>query len=473
MPDADQNPTPEYPLDPVSILLGHEGTGTGTAPRVGAMRQFRSGLGPVGTTALVILAGLAAAQNFDNGAFGVLAPEIRHSFHLNNAGIDAVSGLTAALPLLGSVFVGNLGDRGDRVKISRYSALLWGVTAILTGVAPVLAILVIARLLGGIGLLASGTIYPSLLSDYYPVKKRAQVLTVFLLASTGIGLVASPLAGAIGDAFGWRAAFVVLALPTFILAFMLRLLREPKHLATDAADAVVTVAADGALVAPGPVAGTMRESFRIIRKAKTMRRVWVAAFIIGGAAAPMSTLISTFIKDVYHVGSFGRGAIISAVGVGGIIGMIAGGALTQRMLTARRARTLPLIAGLSAVLLSAFILIFALVPTLWMAVVAISLAGIGLGGFLTPYTTIVSLVTPTHLRSQAYAWSTVYFAFGAIFVSIFVGTLADSAGQRAALALLSGVLAVGSMVAVTARRFVDADTLEQVDDAPGMPGMTL
>ncbi|HEY1826389.1 MAG TPA: MFS transporter [Acidimicrobiales bacterium] len=462
MLEEEATPPASFPTDPVAALLGIDSRAQRRAG--GRVEEFKNGLGPTGLVALVVLAGLAAAQNFDNAAFGVLAPEIRHTFKLNNAGIDTVAGLTGALPLLGSVFIGNLGDRGDRVKISRYSALLWGVTAILTGVAPVLAVLVVARLLGGIGLLATGTLYPSLLTDYYPVVKRAQVLTVFLLASTGIGLLASPLAGALGSAFGWRSTFVLLALPTFVLAFSLRLLREPKHQAP-------VEGVDGAVdVAVTPRSGTMRESFREIRQARTIRRMWWGAFILGGASAPMSTLVSTFFKDVYHVGSFGRGAIISVVGVGGVIGLVTSGAMSQRLLAADRGRAMPTVAGLSAVVFAAFVLLFAAVPLLWMAIVAVGLAGIGLGGFLPPYTTIVSIVTPAHLRSQAYAWSTVFFAFGAIGVSVFVGSLADAAGQRTALGGLAVILAIGAVVVVSARRFVDDDTLEQIE-GPDLPGL--
>jgi MFS family permease len=429
------------------------------------LAQFRTGLGPTGMVALLVLAGLAAAQNFDNAAFGVLAPDIRHTFGLDNAGIDTVSGLTGALPLLGSVVIGNLGDRGDRVRISRYSACMWGVTAILTGLAPVLAVLIIARLLGGIGLLSAGTIYPSLLSDYYPVAKRAQVLTVFLLASTTVGLVASPLAGVLGDAFGWRSAFVLLALPTFLFAFLLRLLSEPKRrlVADDAGEASEAT--------PPPQAGNMRESFRVIRGSRTMRRIWWGAFILGGAAAPLSTLVSTFFKDVYHVGSTGRGVAISLVGIGGVVGLVISGALSQRMLANDRGRTLPTIAGASALFFALLVLLFAVAPTLWMAILAVSLAGIGLGGFLPPYTTLVSLVTPSHLRSQAFAWSTVFFALGAIAVSVFVGTLADASGQRTALGGLAVVLAVGAAVLVSARRFVDGDISAGLPTAPGVTGL--
>jgi MFS family permease len=456
MPEEEETANAPTPVDPVSL----EG-----APRKGVFGQFREGLGPSGLVALLVLAGLAAAQNFDNGAFGVLAPEIRHTFGLNNAGIDTVSGLTGAMPLLGSVFIGNLGDRGDRVRIARFSAVLWGVTAILTGLAPLLAVLVIARLLGGVGLLSTGTIYPSLLTDYYPLAKRAQVLTVFLLASTGLGLVASPLAGALADAFGWRSTFVLLALPTFVLAYLLRLIREPKH---HRAVSEVTESDVGVLPPDMPPPGTMREGFRILRRAPTIRRIWWGAFILGGAAAPMSTLVSNFFKDVYHMGSFGRGAVVSLVGSGALVGLVVSGVLSQRMLADQRIRTLPTISGGAAVVFALFVLVMAATPVLWIAVTAAGFAGIGLGGFLPPYTTVVSLVTPASLRSQAYAWSTVFFAFGAIAVSIFVGTLADAAGQRTALGALAVVLALGGAVLGSARRFVEADARDHAPIDPGL-----
>jgi MFS family permease len=423
--------------------------------------QFRDGLGPIGLAPLLLLGGLGIAQSFDSGAFGVLAPEIRHTFHLNNAGIDSVAALTGALPLLGSVFIGNLGDRGDRIRITRNSGILWGVTAILTGVAPILAIFVIARLLGGIGLLSSQTIYPSLLSDYYPLGKRAQVLTVYLVATTGVGLAATPLAGLLGDAFGWRPTFVLLALPTFVFVVLLKMLHDPTRrpaTATAADGAAVVVDAESAPLAP--TVGNMRESFRIIRKARSLRRVWMGAFILGGAAAPLATLVSTFFKDVFHVGATGRGGIVSAVGVGALLGLVLAGGLAQRMVAAGRTRVLPLISGGGAAVFAVFVLVLSLTPTLWMAVVVAALAGVGLGAFLPPYTTVVSLVTEPHLRSQAFAWSTVFFALGAILVAVFVGALADAAGQRTALGSLSVVIVTGGLVLASAHRYVDADLTE-------------
>jgi MFS family permease len=427
----------------------------------GRVANFRAGLGPVGLTALFVLAGLAVAQSFDSNAFGVLAPEIQKTFHLDNAGIDSVSGLTAALPLLGAVFIGNLGDRKDRIKITRWSGVLWGVTAILTGIAPVLAILVVARLLGGIGLLSSQTIYPSLLSDYYPEEKRAPVFTVFLLASVGLGLVAGPFAGVLGNALGWRSTFVLLAVPTFIFVALLKRLQDPRREqagpgAATPASGDITPDTD-ATDTPSPEVGNMRESFRAIRAVRTLRRIWLGAFILGGAAAPMGTLVSTYLKDVYGTGATARGFILAVVGLGGLVGLVLSGGWAHRVVGAQKPDSLAVVTGAAAFTFGVFLLVFAVVPTLWIAVVFGFLAGIGLGGFLPPYTTLVSLVTPVYLRSQAYAWSTVFFACGAVLVAVTVGTLADSAGQRLALSVLAVLVLIGGAVVVSARRFVDAD----------------
>ena len=90
---------------------------SGAADR-GASGGSRLGvvLGPAGYLPLALLVGLAVTQGFDGAAFGVLAPEIRHAFHLDNAGIDAVTSLTAALPVMCAVLLGYFGDRGNRIE---------------------------------------------------------------------------------------------------------------------------------------------------------------------------------------------------------------------------------------------------------------------------------------------------------------------------------------------------------------------
>jgi MFS family permease len=212
----------------------------------------------------------------------------------------------------------------------------------------------------------------------------------------------------------------------------------------------------------------MRESFRIIRQSRTLRRVWMGAFILGGAAAPLSTLVSNFYKDVFHVGATGRGGIVSAVGVGGLLGLVLAGAMAQRMVAAGRSRTLPIISGFGAALFAVAVVVIAAAPTLWLSVVGAAFAGIGLGVFLPPYTTVVSLVTESHLRSQAFAWSTVFLALGAVLVAVFVGVLADAAGQRTALGSLSVVILAGGLVLGSAYRHVDADMKEAPPTGQGI-----
>ena len=68
-----------------------------------AAAQLSRDVGPVGLFPLGVLLGLSLVERFDFAAFGVLSPEIRHAFHLSDAGIAAIAGLTAALPLLLSV----------------------------------------------------------------------------------------------------------------------------------------------------------------------------------------------------------------------------------------------------------------------------------------------------------------------------------------------------------------------------------
>src|SRR5881296_216513 len=114
----------------------------------GRVTRFVADLGPVGLVPLVVLIGLAGVQNFDLVAFGVLAPDIRHTFHVSSGTITAIAGLTAAIPIFFAVVLGFYGDRRNRVRLGAVAAVFWGITALLSGLAPVLWLLVVARMLG-------------------------------------------------------------------------------------------------------------------------------------------------------------------------------------------------------------------------------------------------------------------------------------------------------------------------------------
>jgi MFS family permease len=399
---------------------------------------------------------LAVTQGFDVAAFGVLSPEIRHTFHLNNAGIDAIAALTAAVPVMCAVFLGFVGDRRNRVRLAAGSATLFAIAAIFTGLAPVVGVLVAARLAGGIGLLASQTIYPSLLADYYPPEGLAQVFTVFLIGSAGLGLIGSPLAGWLGTELGWRSAFVLLAIPTFIIvALVLIILKEPPR-------RVVQTGADDAMSLPGLPStskweGSIMDGFRAVRAIRTLRRTWASAFLFGAGTIFLATFVSNFFHDVYHLGSTERGSIGALVGLGGLGGIILGGVIAQRLIAGNRIDLFPVVTGLFTVEFAVFALAMALAPDRAGSITAAFILAFGAVGFLPTYVTFVSVITPPELRSQAYAWSLFFYGLGAICLAGVIGAFADKHGQRPAMVFLALLVLGGGLLAISARRFVKGD----------------
>ena len=417
-----------------------------TTSTTGRVRAFLADLGPAGVVPLGVLVGLAGVQYFDLVAFGVLAPDIRHTFGVSSGTITVIASLTAAVPIFFAVVLGYYGDRSNRVKITVATAVLWGITAVVSGLAPVLLVLVLARLLGGLGLLSAETIYPSLLADYYPPRVQGAVFGAYRTGGQGLSLLGGPLAGLIAAVLDWRAAFVLLALPTFALAFVAAtVLREPVR------------GASQGLAAPSEEHGSILEGYRRVRAINSLRRTWGAAFLFGGGTIPFVTILSTFFKDVYHTGDTVRGLITALYGVGGLAGIVLGGWLTQRAMGRGRLRALPVINGLMIVEFGVGILLMAAAPAFVLSVAAATVLSIGAFGFLPAYTTLVAAVVAPRVRSQAYAWSLFWYALGGITVSVVIGSINDANGPRTAFAVLSAVVVVGGLIQASVRETVEAD----------------
>jgi branched-chain amino acid transport system ATP-binding protein len=428
----------------------------GAEPSSGGRNPFRSlsnltsDLGPAGLFPLVVLLGLSAVERFDSVAFGVLSPEIRHAFHLSNAGFAGVASLTAALPILLSVFIGYLADRYNRVRISIVAGFLWGLTAIMTGLAPVLAVLIVARLLGGVGLLVNEPVHPSLLSDYYPPTQLARVNALHRQGAS-IGLIGGPAAGFLSAAFGWRTTFVVMALPTFFFVVLLFRLREPARGGTLGVQA------------PEEEDVSISEAFRRLRSIRSLKRTWWAAFLFGSGTLPFASYLNLFLKDVYDASSGERGLVSFVFGLGSIVGLFIGGRYATKMTLERGPKLLPVINGLMVVEFGVGIALLGMSPWLPLSTVCAAVLAIGSTGFLPPYLTMVALVAPPRLRSQAFSWSLLFYGLGALGFSPITGAVADGHGWRTAMGLLAVLVVGGGIIETTVRGFVDRDIAQAVN----------
>ena len=74
------------------------------------------------------------------------------------------------------------------------------------------------------------------------------------------------------------------------------------------------------------------------------------------------------------------------------------------------------------------------------------------------YTTLVAFVAAPRLRAQAYGWSLLFYALGAITLQAgVIGPIINAYGQRWALVALGILVAAGGTVGISTRSFVDAD----------------
>lgn len=434
---------------------GGQTTATGWAR--GLVQRASGHLSPTGWVPLAVLVGLAGVQSFDLNAFGILAPDIRRSFHLSVATIDSIATLTGAVPVVFSVHLGYWGDRTNRVRLSVLAGLLWGVTAILTGLAPVLILLILARTLGGVGQLTTETVYPSLLADYYGAGSLGSVFTSYRWISQGLGLIGGPLAGFIAALLGWRIAFVALAVPTFVFVAWLSRLAEPTRGASMG-------------LSFGEPLRSVTEGFRRVKAIRSLRRTWMAAFLFGAGTLPLQTVLNNFFHDVYHLGDTARGNVSLLYGLGGLVGIIYGGRLTNRALNSGRIPQLARVSGYMVVSCGIGILIMSVAPFLGLSIAATAALTVGAFGFLPAYTTLVAFVASPRLRAQAYGWSLLWYALGAIVLQVaVVGPLINHTGQRVALVVLGVLVIGGGLIGTSVHGFVEHDMSVAFSGDPAEP----
>jgi branched-chain amino acid transport system ATP-binding protein len=418
---------------------------------IGIRRRFLDAAGEAPVLPLALLFVLNLVDEFDQVAFGVLAPEIADHFTIAESSFIALATLAAGLVIMLIVPVAVVADRYSRVRMTAGAALAWSTMSVLTGLAPVLAILVIARFGSGLGRVMNEPVHASLLADYYPPVQHGKVFSVHRMANP-IGLMLVLVAGLLGDTFGWRATFVLLALPTIPAIFLVRRLEEPVRGASLDLGLAVEAERQAERVPFG-------EAYRRLKAVPTLRRVWVGAFILGAGIVPVATFFSFFYDNVYNLGPgpVGRAGVLALFGAGTFIGLTLGSRYSTATIMRGEPDGLARGAGIGITVFGLGTIVVALGPWIGLALAATFLGGIGAGSINSFYLPLVATVAPPRIRSQAYGWTGFWFALGAIILAGPIGRVGETQGYRTAFFFLAVLMTISGLVYRSAGAFTRKD----------------
>jgi len=177
---------------------------------------------------VLVLGSVMALSSADASTVGAAAVQLRHALHIGNTDIGLLVAVTSLVGAVFSVPFGVLADRARRTWVLAFCILVWGVAMIWGAAAGSFGQLLLDRLFLGAVTASTAPIAASLVGDWIPGEERGKIYGYILtgeLAGAGVGFAVT------GDiaALSWRAAFVILALPAFFLAWLVFRLPEPAR----------------------------------------------------------------------------------------------------------------------------------------------------------------------------------------------------------------------------------------------------
>ena len=181
---------------------------------------------------VVILLTTVYVFNFiDRNILAILGQSIKEDLMISDTAFGFLGGIAFAIfyTFMG-IPIARLADRKSRKTVLAVCLAIWsGMTAV-CGLAQNFTMLLLARIGVAIGEAGGSPPSHSIISDLFPVSRRATALGIYALGipiGSAVGFLAG---GWINEIFGWRTAFFVVGIPGLLLALIVYLtIKEPPR----------------------------------------------------------------------------------------------------------------------------------------------------------------------------------------------------------------------------------------------------
>lgn len=357
---------------------------------------------------------------FDRTIPAILNEPIRIEWGLNDFQLGVIGAAFTVIYAVAGVPLGRLADRGSRKKVMGWGIAVWSAFTAANAFAWNFGSFLVARMGVGVGEASYAPASNSLIGDLFPAERRARALGLFMLGLP-LGLMAAffsigPLVAAFGN---WRAPFVIAALPGFLVAGLIFLIREPERGASEKGKG-----------AAAPVADPVRS----ILRTRTILWLILSGITVNFSAYAGNGFLVPMIQRYFGL-ELTAAAVTTGfiVGLTGLVGLPLGGWVAD--LIYKRSESGRLVFGGLSLVIAAAATAAALASGRGSVVVFASLFGLGwllqYGYYTTVYPAIQDVVEP-RLRGSAVA---IYFfamyVMGASMGTYVTGKLSDLLARRA------------------------------------------
>ena len=310
---------------------------------------------------ILLLAAVLALASADAATVGAAAIQLRDDLDISNTDIGLLVTVTSLVAAAASLPFGVLADRVRRIPMLAGAIVLWGGAMLWTATAPTFGRLLLARVLLGGVTAAAGPIVASLVGDWFAPSERGRIYGYIISGELVGAAIGFAVTGGVAT-LSWRAAFVILALPAFVLAWLVFQLREPVRGRPERAPSGGTSthrplgagrgrAQHHRRPAPGVERGIEPDPALVLRRDPREMNLLAAtryvlsiktnvALIIASACgyyflAGVQTFGVEFVTKQYGIAQVVSTLVLLVVGAAGVVGVLAGGA-TRRFPPAPR-----------------------------------------------------------------------------------------------------------------------------------------
>jgi benzoate transport len=397
-----------------------------------------------------------AVEGFDIFGMSYSASGVTAQWGLTGGQLGILLSTTPVGMAIGAFFLAPLADRVGRRPLVVWCLVLCGAGMVLAVVSPSYTVLLVARLMTGLGIGGVSAGLPVLLAEYSPQRRRGTVIAVYAAGPSLGGIVGGVAAASLISAYGWRAPFAIGAVATVVvivvviasmpesIAFLLA--RRPRNALANANRLLARIGQPE--LAELPARSAARESAGSIRAAVLGRRtlvmtllVWVAYFCTQAVYYFANSWTPKLLQSSgASAGQAAQSGIL--LNVGGLVATLLFAVIALKVSTRLLAAVVLFGSGVSLLLMN---VVFGNLSGVLVVAVAL---GLFINGSMAGTYGVVPDLYPAAVRTTAMGWAIGAGRLGAILAPLLAGFLIDRHWTAGDLLVLFAVPAVVAGLAI-------------------------